>query len=160
MITILSNGVGSITPNISEARIAHQSGQALSSMADTDKDVHLNVMEVSGQDSISVTVPASAFKAIVQMLTELGKGNSVMLLPEESELSTQQAARFIGVSRPYIIRLLENGKIPFRKVGAHRRIRLYDLRSYLEQYQSEATKALNAMAAENQRLGLYAYKDK
>jgi excisionase family DNA binding protein len=155
MITILSNGAGSITPSTTEALVANQSSKALLSLADTGEDVSFNVTTKTEGGSVNVTVPASAFKAMVQMLTELGKGNSVTLLPDDAELSTQKAAHFMGVSRPYIIRLLEEGKIPFHKVGTHRRVRLYDLRAYIEQYQIEATKALDYMVAENQKLGLY-----
>jgi excisionase family DNA binding protein len=155
MITILSNGTGSITPNTEEALIANQSGKALSLLAETSENIHLLVTTTGKNEAINVTVPASAFKAMVRMLTELGKGNSVTMLPEEAELSTQRAAQIMGVSRPYLIRLLEEGKIPFRKTGTHRRIRLYDLRAYIEQYQQEAHQALDEMAAENQKLGLY-----
>ncbi len=77
------------------------------------------------------------------------------LVPLKAEFSTQQAAEMIGVSRPYFIKLLEQGKIPFRKVGEQRRVRSADLSSYIRAYQQQATAALDGMAADAQALNLY-----
>jgi excisionase family DNA binding protein len=76
-------------------------------------------------------------------------------VPLQAELSTQQAAELMGVSRPYFVKLLEQGRIPFRKVGEQRRVRYQDLLRYLEEYQREAAAAVSEMSAEAQRLGFY-----
>jgi excisionase family DNA binding protein len=85
----------------------------------------------------------------------MAEGHSVTLLPLDAELSTQQAADLLGVSRPYFVKLLEEGRIPFRKVGAQRRVRLEALRHYIANYQQEASAALEEMTADAQRAGLY-----
>ena len=85
----------------------------------------------------------------------MADGHLVTLVPLQAELSTQQAAELMGVSRPYFVKLLEQGEIPFRKVGEQRRVRYQDLLRYLDEYQRTATTALAEMTAEAQALGLY-----
>ena len=77
------------------------------------------------------------------------------IIPLHAELSTQQAADLLGVSRPYFVKLLEQGKIPYRKVGQQRRVCYQDLLRYIEEYRKAAKAALDEMTAEAQRLGLY-----
>ena len=78
------------------------------------------------------TVPSSAFNALLKVMELLGRGYGVRIEPMDEELTTEEAARQAGVSRPYLVRLLEKGEIPFRKVGSRRRIRASDLTTYLE----------------------------
>ena len=78
------------------------------------------------------TVPASAFQGFLEVLQLLASGHGVRIDPIEEELTTEEAARLAGVSRPHLVGLLEKGKIPFRKVGSRRRIRASDLATYLE----------------------------
>jgi excisionase family DNA binding protein len=80
----------------------------------------------------SAVVPAAAFQALIEALEILEMGLAVGILPVDDELSTEEAARQMGVSRPYLVGLLEKGEIPFRKVGSHRRIRAGDLAAYLQ----------------------------
>lgn len=74
---------------------------------------------------------------------------------KNEELTTQQAADFLHVSRPYFVKLLDQGKIPHRKVGVRRRVRLEDVLRYMDETGDAASKALDEMVAENQKLGLY-----
>ncbi len=73
---------------------------------------------------------------------------------DEAELTTQEAADLLGVSRPYLVRLLEKGQITHRKVGTHRRIRAKDLQAYLKQSQEKGLEILDALIQEDQTLGL------
>jgi excisionase family DNA binding protein len=82
--------------------------------------------------SSSAVVPTSVFQAFVEILELLEMGHGVGILPLEDEVSTEEAARHLGVSRPHLVRLLEKGEIPFRKVGSRRRIRALDLAAYLQ----------------------------
>lgn len=85
----------------------------------------------------------------------MAEGNSINLVPLNAELSTQQAADLLGVSRPYFIKLLDKENIPYRKVRGEPRMRYSDLLAYIEVYKREATATLDEMTAEAQSLGLY-----
>jgi excisionase family DNA binding protein len=90
-----------------------------------------------------------------QILGLLGQGRGVQIMPREAELTTQQAADMLNVSRPYLIGLLESGKIPFRKVGRHRRIKFEALMAYKRQDDLERRGAADDLADLSEELGLY-----
>jgi excisionase family DNA binding protein len=105
---------------------------------------------------LEATVPAAALHVLAQVLGEMASGQPVTLLPQEAELSTHQAAALLGVSRPYLIKQLEAGRIPFRRVGSHRRIRYHDLRAYQEQEREARHRGLDELVALSEEMGLYA----
>lgn len=88
------------------------------------------------------------------LLELLAQGEPVRILPLEAELTTQQAAEILGVSRPYLIRLLEEGKIPYRKVGSHRRVQAKEVLAYRETSRQQGRELLDQLIAESQALGL------
>lgn len=106
----------------------------------------------SGED---IELPHSVFEVLVRVVHEMARGNAVKVLPVHAELTTQQAADLLGVSRPFLVRLLEDGEVPFRKVGSHRRVRLEDLLVYKDERDRERRRTLDELAAESQELGLY-----
>jgi len=90
-----------------------------------------------------------------KFLEALLLGEPVQVVPLEAELTTQQAAELLGVSRPHLVRLLEEGKIPYRKVGTHRRVRARELLEYLEQARRRGREGMAELVRESQELGLY-----
>lgn len=86
---------------------------------------------------------------------ELAIGNGVSILPAATELTTQRAADLLNVSRPYLIRLLERGEIPYRKVGTHRRVQLSDVIAYRGRRDLELRRALDELTHDGEELGLY-----
>lgn len=107
-----------------------------------------------GDREARVVVPRAAFELFVRILGEMANGNAVTIVPVHAELTTQQAAELLNVSRPYMVKLLEDGKLPFRMVGTRRRVRFEDLVRYKQQDETDREKVIDELAAEAQRLGL------
>ena len=127
------------------ARVVHQ---RLLSYVKADEPVLVQVKSGHAQESIEL--PADVLALLVRILDVMASGRGVALVPEEIELTTMQAAEILRVSRPFLIKLLEEGKIPYRKVGKHRRIRLEDVLSYKEAIDREREAILDQLAAEAQ----------
>jgi excisionase family DNA binding protein len=99
-------------------------------------------------------LPPQVLQMIADLLGALVEGKAVSIVPKEMELTTNEAAHFLNVSRPYLIGLLEAGKIRFHKVGSHRRIRYEDASRYKEEQRKKSNEALQALADQAQELGL------
>ena len=104
-----------------------------------------------------VILPPSLANALAAALAEVAEGHTVRLTAAPEELTTSAAAEVLNVSRPFLIKLLEQGKIPYRKVGTHRRIRYEDVLTYREKMYKDAEDALQALADQAQELGLGAW---
>jgi excisionase family DNA binding protein len=111
-------------------------------------------LELEGGLRASVPIPAAVLELLQGILVQMAQGNAVTLVPVHAELTTQQAADLLNVSRPFLIERLEQGEIPFRKVGTHRRIRLTDLMAYKQTIDQQRSAALDELAAQAQELGL------
>jgi excisionase family DNA binding protein len=107
-----------------------------------------------GASEVSVAVPKEAFEMFLEILGQMANGNTVMIMPVHAELTTQHAADVLNVSRPYVVKLLEQGKLEHRLVGTHRRIRVADLMEFKRNDDAERESALDALAAAAQKLGL------
>jgi excisionase family DNA binding protein len=100
-------------------------------------------------------IPQSLYAVLLQAVRELMSGRAVSIMPITAELTTQQAADMLNVSRPFVLKLLEQGAIPFHKAGTHRRVYLKDLLAYKRKRDQVAQKALGRLVAEAQDLGIY-----
>ena len=109
---------------------------------------------VEGQSVEPISLPASIFALVVDLLSKLGNGNAVTIVPVEAELTTQQAADYLNVSRPHLVKLLERGSLPFRMVGTHRKVLARDVINYRSKVDGARYEALRAMSAADAELGL------
>lgn len=141
-------------PNAAEATLARDSARHLAAtLAEAKGPVRLRV-DVEGTESVDVTVPASALRLLVGALAQMATGNAVRLIPHHAELTTQEAAEILNVSRPYLVRLLDEGRIPFQRVGTHRRVLFKDVMTYKAEHRVARRAALKELARLDQELGL------
>jgi excisionase family DNA binding protein len=149
----LLNGNEIITPTEADAALAKESSLRLEAhLGRAQQGLHLEVR--SDVASEELVLPASALRLLLHALTEMGRGNAISLTPIHAELTTQQAADLLNVSRPHLVKLLDEGAIPSRKVGTHRRVRLEDLLAYQRDLQAKRQAALEELAALGQDLDM------
>ena len=142
------------TPTEADASLGRESLKRISNIStsgNSDLSIRIQNDEQLGADII---VPASVLRLLKGILAEMAQGHGVALLPIQAELTTQQAADLLNVSRPYLIRLLEDRKIPFRLVGQHRRVRFDDLLTYQRKDDEERRRVADELTADAQELGM------
>lgn len=100
-------------------------------------------------------VPPAAAAALERVLEAMARGDGVAVIALDAELTTQEAADLLGISRPTLVKRLEEGALPFRTLGVHRRIKAAEVVAYLEHERAGQQAALDKMVADNQRAGLY-----
>lgn len=137
-----------VTPTQEESTLARDSSRRLSGLTKRNLRVHIP------ETDEDITFPASAVRLLVDLLSEMAEGNAVTLIPIHAELTTQQAADFLGVSRPFLVKLLEAGQLPYRKVGTHRRVLFRDLVSYKRRIDRQRHETLDELAAQAQQLDM------
>ena len=136
-------------PTAQDIAIARQSGQRLSRYAGRKRPLMFQVGEEP------VELPAGAVALLTEILEAMGTGRAVTIIPENAELTTFEAADMLNVSRTFLIELLEKGKIPFRKVGTHRRIRTDHVMAYKDEIDRKRDARLDELTRESERLELY-----
>ena len=137
-----------VVPTEADAGLAEEASRILASLVQGDElRVHLD-------DGRVLTLPRAAARLLVHLLTEMADGNAVTLIPVHVEMTTQEAADFLNVSRPFLVGLLEANAIPYRKVGTHRRIRFKDVKGYRDRIDAERERTLDELAAQAQELGM------
>jgi excisionase family DNA binding protein len=128
--------------------MARASKQLLSHYAREDQPLMLRVIDADHDEPIEL--PAGVVSLLMDILGAMASGQGVTLIPEGAELTTVQAADILNVSRPFLIKLLESGKIPYRKVGKHRRIRMEDVMNYKQSIDQEREAVLDQLVADAQ----------
>ena len=108
-----------------------------------------------GPDGDQVPLPAEVYRVLCQVVAVMRQGKATLVAPQGLLLTTQEAADFLGVSRPTLVKLLEDGTIPFEKPNRHRRVRLLDLIDFQHRRREERRAILNELTQEAQSLGLY-----
>jgi excisionase family DNA binding protein len=140
-----------VTPTDADAKAAVESGRMLAAHVQK-RGIKLSLK--NGSEIAELYLPAPAAQLLVELLQELGQGNAVALDSVQPELTTQQAADLLSVSRPYLVRLLDEGKIPSRKIGTHRRVLREDLLAFKNENHLQRQKALEELSTLDQELGL------
>lgn len=155
MASLPTESFTTIPPTLVDAQLAQQSSRSLTQFLTKQPKEALRIrLEPSGEAEQAVTIPFAAVGLLNGILSEMAKGNAVALIPVLSELTTQQAADLLNVSRPFLIEQLEKGAIPFRKVGTHRRVVFQDLMKYKHVMDQNRMEALSELSALDQQLGL------
>jgi len=144
-----------VPPTAADAQLALESSRRLTQFLAARPKKALRVrIEPENEPEESISIPVTAFRLLNSILTEMAKGNAVTLIPVHAELTTQQAADILNVSRPFLIEQLEKGVIPYRKVGTHRRVMFKDLMKYKQTMDHNRLKALEELSVIDQELGL------
>lgn len=142
-------------PSQEEQRAAGEAVRALTPFRKSQKPLRLNPENPQNKGDV-VELPAVAVELLLRLLKDLAAGNAVMLIPIHAELTTQQAADMLGVSRPFILKQIQEGAIKYRMVGTHRRILFEDLIAYRDTLLRRRSEALDALVKEAQEDGEYA----
>jgi excisionase family DNA binding protein len=141
-------------PTEVDSTLSEQSSRVLAAHVHPQtKTQRLKVVEEDGSEQ-EVVIPAAAFHLLVDILSQMAQGNAVSLIPIHAELTSQEAADLLNVSRPYFVKLLDSGEIPCRKVGRHRRVLYADLMEYKQKTDHQRMIALDKLAAQAQELNL------
>ncbi len=145
----------SVPPTAADAQLALESSRRLTQFlaAKPKKSLRVRIGTENGPEEL-ISIPVAAFRLLNGILTEMAQGNAVTLIPVHAELTTQQAANILNVSRPFLIEQLEKGVIPYRKVGTHRRVMFKDLMEYKQTMDHNRLDALEELSAIDQELGL------
>ncbi len=113
------------------------------------------VPRLIGPDGEEIELPLSVFQVLRQIIYHMMRGRAISIVPINKELTTQEAADILNVSRPYFVKLLEEGKLPFTVVGTHRRVRFKALMEYKLRYEAEQDRNLDKLTQLSEELGLY-----
>ncbi len=136
-----------------ERATARAALQALDQHAGDKTELRMQLSE-AGREITTLDVPPSAVPLIRALLKELGAGRGVTVIADDAEITTQQAAELLGVSRPYLVGLIDKGVLPARKVGPRRRLLIADVLAYRAETKAKRREALRELAALDQELGL------
>ncbi len=140
-------------PTKEEQRTALESYDALVSSLDQLRSEFPEIEIEETEEKIRI--PVSALKLLARILKEISQGNPISIVPIATEITTQAAAELLGCSRPHVVKLLEEGKIPFTKVGKHRRIRYEDLAAYKKEMKSIQRRRIQELMELDEDSGLY-----
>jgi excisionase family DNA binding protein len=138
-----------------EAELAKQAQRCLMTALDHSRAHRIALLDDEGEGRPpELELPPKVLRLFADMLGLMAKRQPFTLMPQGHELTTQEAAAFLNVSRPFVVKELEDGKIPFRRVGRHRRIQFEDLIKYLNESRQKSEDALQELADQAQELGM------
>jgi excisionase family DNA binding protein len=146
----MDNLITSLPPTPVEAQLAAQSSRHMSALLEHAPDtITLTSPQIPNTE---ITLSVATLRIIAAVMDQVGRGFAVSISPVSRELSTKEAAEVLNVSRPFVIKLLDEGKIAHRKVGSHRRVRLEDLLEYRATMERECADALDKLTSLGQEM--------
>jgi excisionase family DNA binding protein len=148
-MTALLERDDTVVPSEEDSKRAAEASRSLASKATAESELKISV-----GDGPAIALPRGLNRLLSDLLAEMAHGNAVTIIPFHAELTTQEAADYLNVSRPHLIDLLEKAKIKFRKVGTHRRIKFEDLRKFKASSDAESEAAMEELAAQAQKFGM------
>lgn len=143
-----------------DAAIARASKQLLARLVEPNQSLHVHVLIADSHQKKPIELPADIVSVLIDILETMASGRGVTLIPENAELTTVEAATVLNISRPFLIKLLEEGKIPYRKVGKHRRMSMEDILAFKSKSDYKRELVLDELATQAQELGMYPKVDK
>jgi excisionase family DNA binding protein len=149
-----TGSISSIDPGDVDGEVAGRTARRIRDYLSSHPDEDPLEIHVEGDDNEVLVVPRAGAAMLAQVMTTLEGGQGVALVPSEAQLTTQQAADMLNVSRPYLIGLLEKGEIEYRKVGRHRRVPFRALMEYKRHADQRARAAADELSDLGQELGL------
>lgn len=142
-----------VTPSETDKRIASETGPFLEPLVSHAHDVQVQIVGAAASNRI-LSIPAPALRLLNEILKEMAQGNAVTLIPIHTLLTTQEAADILNVSRPFLIGLLDAGKIPYQRLGSHRRILFKDLMMFKDKADAAREEAFRALTEAAQELDM------
>lgn len=140
-----------------DVELAKAAQRCIVSALDHSRAVNIAIVEDGVErfdGSPLLKLPPKVLRLFADLLGSLAQGKAVAIMPKELDVTTQEAAMFLNVSRPYLVRLLDEGKIPHHKVGTHRRIRFEDVVLYKDDRRKRSQDALQELVDQAQELGM------
>jgi excisionase family DNA binding protein len=144
---MLKERPGTLVPSRADAEMATEASRTLARHRG-------GALRIKLDDGEELLLPTGVAALLKHILTETADGNAVTLIPVHAELTTRQAADYLNVSRPHVIKLIEQGRIDCHKAGTHRRIKFRDLEAFKASQATKRSEALDALTAEAQELGM------
>ncbi|PAU59028.1 DNA-binding protein [Pseudomonas sp. PIC25] len=141
-------------PDEKEIAAAVESRRQLAAFLSTKLETQRIEILDDEQRPHTVQLPAFALRLLDEILSELAMGNAVKVVPIHAELTTQEGADLLNVSRPHLVKLLDENVIPHTKVGRHRRVKFADLMDFKQRRTAESRQAMDELAAQAQELGM------
>jgi len=136
-----------------DAEMARAAQRYIMAALDHSRAVSIMLTDDEGNQPV-IQVPPQALKVIAQVLGAMSERRPIVVMRSKQEVSTVEAANFLNVSRPFVIKEIEQGRLPYRMVGTHRRIAFDDLVQYAEKMRARQQSALDRMADNAHELGL------
>lgn len=152
-MSTLADKLETVAPTEHDSTLAKTSGRQIArALGNTARDLKVKI-EGDGSEEV-IELPYAALRLLANILAQMAQGNACTLIPVHAELTTQQAADVLNVSRPFVVGLIKSGQLPCRQIGTHRRIQFSDLMNFKNRIDADRNAVLDELAKEAQELNM------